>query len=269
MRIHALETGRLRSNKTFMRADGWASGILRRRVDVEFPAFAFVLEHPEGTMLIDTGLGFRFDVPRWQRRFVPTVAGGPAPVAETMRARGLDPGAVTRVILTHLDYDHVGGVGSFPHAEVLVHRVEHEAATSRAQHMRYRPELWPQTFAPRLYDLADEPFGPFPKSLAVTDRGDVRLVPLRGHSAGQVGVVVETGRAPLFFSADHVLREDWLAEDRAAGRALGLGIFFPRDARETTARVHRFVDETGAILVPSHDSGAPARLPAAEAATPA
>ena len=259
MRVHAIETGRLLGNETFMRADGWPSGLLRPRVDVEFPVFAFVLEHPEGTILIDTGLGFDVDTPRWQRRFVPTVAGR-APLEAAMRTHGLDPDAVTRVVLTHLDWDHVGGVGAFAHAEVLVHRAEHEAATSRAQRIRYRPELWPTTFSPRVYDLADEPLGPFPQSLAITGRGDVRLVPLPGHSAGQVGVVADVGDASVLFCADHVLRQDWFAEDLAAGRTLGLGIFFPRAAHETSRRVLRLVEETGAILVPSHDSGAPARL---------
>jgi N-acyl homoserine lactone hydrolase len=246
-----------------MRAQSWASGLLRRRVDLEFPVYSFVVEHPEGMLAIDTGLGRRMDVPGWQRRFVPKVVSGPVAMDEAMRRRGLDPAAVSRVIITHLDWDHVGGVRSFPGAEVLVHRPEYESATGRLGAMRYQTHSWPADFSPTLYELETEPFGPFPTSLALTARGDVRVIPLPGHSAGQLGVAVATEDATLVFAADHVLRQDWFVEDYAAGRLLGLGIFNPGLARETSRRLHRFVEDTGAVLLPSHDSEVPERLAAA------
>jgi len=263
VRFHVFETGRLRSNQTFMRAQGWAPGLLGRRVDVEFPVYSFLVEHPEGMLAIDTGLGRRVDVPRWQQRFVPTVVSGPLPIDDAMRRRGLDPAAVSRVILTHLDWDHAGGVDRFPRAEVFVHRPEHESATGRLGAARYETRAWPRSFSPTLYDLEPEAFGPFPASLPLTERGDVRVIPLPGHTAGQVGVVVSTAEATLVFAADHVLRRDWFVEDHAAGRLLGLGIFHPREARETSRRLHRFLEDTGAVLLPSHDDQVPERLAAA------
>jgi glyoxylase-like metal-dependent hydrolase (beta-lactamase superfamily II) len=258
-----IETSRLRNNHTFMRADGWGSALLRRRKDFEFPVLSFVVEHPEGLIAIDTGLGVPPTVPRWQRRFVPVPVGAPTRIDGQLRDIGLDPADVHRVILTHLDWDHVGGIAAFPSAEVLVHRPEHEAATSRAGRMRYQPGRWPQSFSPTLYDLDDVPLGPFPRSRAVTERGDVHLVPLPGHSAGQVGVLVQAGEMTLLFAADHVLRWDWFLEDSAAGRQLGLGIFYPRDARETSRRVLALVEERGAVVLPSHDDQTPDRLVAA------
>jgi N-acyl homoserine lactone hydrolase len=261
--IHVFETGRLRSNQTFMRAQGWSSGLLRRRVDIEFPVYSFLVEHPEGTFAIDTGLGRGVHVPGWQHRCVPSVVSGPLAMDDAMRRRGLDPAAVSRVILTHLDWDHVGGVNGFTRAEIFVHRPEHASATGRLGAMRYRPQLWPADFSPSLYELEPEACGPFPASLPLTRRGDVRLIPLPGHSTGQVGVIVSTADATFVFAADHVLREDWFVEDYAAGRLLGLGVFHPQHARETSRRLHRLVEETGAILVPSHDPEVPTRLPVA------
>jgi glyoxylase-like metal-dependent hydrolase (beta-lactamase superfamily II) len=260
VRIHVVETGRLVGNRTFMRADGWASGLLRRRTDCAFPVQSFLVEHPEGLLAIDTGLGVPPTVPRWQRRVVPVPVGGPRRIDQQMRAIGMDPADVRRVILTHLDWDHVGGVSAFGSAEVLVHRAEHEAATSLAGRMRYQPGRWPQGFSPTLYDLDDGPLGPFPRSRAVTERGDVHLVPLPGHSAGQVGVLVRAAEATLLFAADHVLRWDWFLEDSAAGRQLGLGIFLPHDARETSRRVRQLVEDAGAVVLPSHDDETPSRL---------
>jgi glyoxylase-like metal-dependent hydrolase (beta-lactamase superfamily II) len=259
-RVHVIQTGRLIGNETFLRGEGWGS-LARRRKDIEFPAYSFIVEHPEGHIAIDTGMSprARSPRPRLQRRFVPR------PVLEHdagagMRALGLSAGDVRRVILTHLDWDHAGGLAHFPHAEVLVHRPEWEFAHTFWGRQRYEPDLWPDRFDPSVYDLDDEPFGPFPTSRAVTSDGAVRLIPLPGHSIGQVGVIVRCGGLRLFFTADHVLRQDWFLEDYAAGRLLGLGVFFGDQARETSRRIHDFVEIVPTVLVPCHDDAAPERL---------
>ena len=258
MRIHVIETGRLRSNETFLRASSWRTGLLRRRVDVEFPVQSFVVEHPEGTFAIDAGLRPGVSTPRWQRRFVPVVA-GERNIDTEVRSAGIDPGTVQRVILTHLDWDHCGNAGAFPNAEVLVHRPELEAATGRGGRLRYQSHLWPEAFKPRSIDLDGPPLGPFPARRTLTETGDVHLVPLPGHSAGQVGVVVEAEDVSILFAADHALRWDWFSEDYAESRLLGLGIFFPEEARETSRRVHSFAQE-GAVVIASHDDSARMRL---------
>ncbi|HYF24480.1 MAG TPA: N-acyl homoserine lactonase family protein [Baekduia sp.] len=260
MRIHVLTTGRLRANATFLRADGWATGLLGRRRDVGFPVQSFVVEHPEGTFAIDAGLGEPPPIPRWQRRCVPVVADGPHPLYAQLQAAGIAPHAVSRVVLTHLDWDHVGGIEAFPSAEVLVHRPELAAATSRTWRGRYRPDRWPAGFAPTPYDLDGEPLGPFPCSRRLTEAGDVHLVGLPGHSAGHVGVHLRTDDATLLFCGDRVLRADWFAEDLAAGRLMGLGIWHPRAARETSRRLRDLLRQEPAVLLPSHDEDVPSRL---------
>lgn len=262
-RVHVIETGRLVGNLTFLRGDGFAS-LLRRSEPYEFPAYSFIVEGPEGLIAIDTGMSARARTPRplLQRRFVPRPLFGEE-IGTRMRAAGLDPGEVRLVVLTHLDWDHAGGLAHFPGAEVLVHRSEWAFAQRLGGRLRYEPALWPAGFSPTVYDLEPEPCGPFPVSRAVTADGEVRLVPLGGHSAGQVGVVVRIGELRLLFCADHVLREDWFLEDYATGRRLGLGVWHPALAVETSERVHGFIGEFPTVLVPSHDEQAPARLAAA------
>jgi glyoxylase-like metal-dependent hydrolase (beta-lactamase superfamily II) len=148
---------------------------------------------------------------------------------------------------------------------VLVHRPEWEFASTRLGRSRYQPSLWPDGLTPELYDLEDEPYGPFPRSRAITGDGAVRLVGLPGHSIGQVGVVVELAGTRLVFCADHVLRADWFAEDVAAGRLVGLGMFHRDLAIETSRRLYALTSEPRTFLLPSHDSTVPARLAAATA----
>jgi N-acyl homoserine lactone hydrolase len=262
MRVHVIKTGRLVGNETVMRGEGWSS-VFRRRRRYEFPAHCFVIEHPEGHIAIDTGLPKNVRLPASQR-----LVSAPSPLIEAgeeigpqMRAAGLDSEDVRRVVLTHLDRDHTGGLEYFPHSEVLVHRREHEFAQKFMGKWRYQPKLWPSWFGPSLYDLDPEPYGPFPESKTLTKSGDVRLVPIPGHSIGQVAVIVQMGDVGLFFAADHALRQDWFVEDYDAGRLPMLGaLFFPKIAAETSRRLHRFLEEVPTVFIPSHDSDAPARL---------
>lgn len=249
--VHAFDTGTLVANRTFLRGEGFGS-LLRRVELMEFPAFAYVLEHPEGLIAVDTGLAAGATAPRRLRGFPPAPRPETiVPLAAQMRERGLDPREVRRVVLTHLDWDHTGGVGDFPDAEILVHRPEHDFARTRPGRMRYRTQLWPAGFAPRLYEAGEE-------GHPVTDAGDVRAVPLPGHSPGQVAVVAEAAGERIVFSADHALRADWFAEDLAAGRHIMLGAFGRRAARESTRRLAALAD--GALMLPAHDADVPARL---------
>ena len=258
MQIHVFQTGRLIGNRTFLRGERWSS-LLRRAESIEFPVLTYVIEHPDGLVAIDTGMGAGTRVPFTQRRFVPQpVITAADEIGPQMRARGLRTEDVRHVVLTHLDWDHAGGLRHFPQAEVFVHRPEHEFAGTLPGRMRYRPADWPQAFSPTVYDLADEPCGAFPQSRELV--AGVRVVSLSGHSAGQVGVIVDEGGRQLFFVADHVLRQDWFLEDLAADRLLGLGIFFREQAIETSRRLARFVQERTTVLLPSHDAAAPARL---------
>ncbi len=246
------------ANETFLRGTGWGD-VLRRPKEFRFPAYAFALEHPDGLILIDTGMNARaWPAPGPVWRVVPkgTIA-AKEEIGPAMRAQGLTPEDVRTVVVTHLDPDHIGGVGHFPGAEVLVHRREHEFAHTRGGRLRQRPQDWP-AFRPALYDLDPEPYGAFPRSKAVRD--DIHVVPLPGHSIGQVGVVVRAGDTRLFFTADHTMSQQWLLEDHAAGRLTNIGFAARKPYADTNRRIHEFLAESSTVLVPSHDPEVPARL---------
>jgi glyoxylase-like metal-dependent hydrolase (beta-lactamase superfamily II) len=260
-RVHVFETGRLTANKTFLRGEGFRS-LFKPVKQIEFPVLAYVVEHPEGLIVIDTGLGSHVTKPRTFRGFppVPTKASPALEIGSQMRKRGLDPSDVRRVILTHLDWDHTGGLHYFPAAEVLVHSPEYEFAQTRMGRARYRPSLWPERFAPDVYELEAEPFGPFPASRPVTDAGDLRIIPIPGHAPGQVAVALDTGDVTLLFSADHMLRADWFVEDLRAERLIMMGAFGKEDARQTSQRLQQLAEQRPVVLLPAHDSAAPERL---------
>ena len=119
---------------------------------------------------------------------------------------GRDPGEVTDIVLTHMDFDHVGGLGDFPHATVHVFAAELEAATHPTwrERARYRSATWAHD--PKWHAVLDagdqwQGFG------AVTVLGDdVVLVPLHGHTRGHCGVAARrpdsAGGGWLFHAGD-------------------------------------------------------------------
>jgi hypothetical protein len=62
----------------------------------------------------------------------------------------------------------------------------------------------------------------------------------------------------LFFGGDHVIRQDWFARDERAH--IQRPQFYPRLTRDTSRRLHEYIDRYPTILLPSHDGGAAKNL---------
>jgi glyoxylase-like metal-dependent hydrolase (beta-lactamase superfamily II) len=259
MKIHVVSTGQLVWKKHALRGStplAMPLAVFDRR-KVAFPVNCFVLEHDEGLIAIDTGA----------QQAAAGIRGVYRPAVDALdelgpqlRARGLDPADITTVVLTHLDVDHAGGLRHLPNATVWLHRPEYEFAKTRIGAWRFQPNLWPDGFDPKLYELAPRPYLSFDTSLPITARGDVRIVPLPGHSVGHVGVAVEDGDRRLIVTGDHTLNAAWFAEDLAAGRLVMQAQFGRHQARDTTRRLAAALHDAPTVLLPSHDANASTRL---------
>ncbi len=104
-----------------------------------------LVETPAGRVLIETGIGERVtDKVRDMRRYEG------APIVAAMEAAGFEPGSVDVVVMSHLHFDHAGGLlrgdGSkaFPRARIVAQRAEWEIAlddNSRIVASYDQPEL--------------------------------------------------------------------------------------------------------------------------------
>lgn len=156
------------------------------------PVNAFLVEHPHGRCLFDTGQTARAVDPGYLPRWHPylRLARFELSPADEVGAQ-IDPVSVRWVALSHLHTDHVGGLAPFRHAEVLVSRTEWQRARGLGGRLRgYVPQHWPPELDPRLVDLAGPAIGPFPGSYDVAGDGTLLLVPMPGHTPGHLGLIV-------------------------------------------------------------------------------
>lgn len=165
---------------------------------VELACNCLLLRQGGELTLVDTGCGAA-----WTAREQEIFAFDPAyTLANALAAAGFAPDQVTRVILTHLHFDHAGGAlaapeGSplLPRATYLVQRGEWEDAMQGHSIMKssYRPEaLRPLQESGQLRLLDGD-----------TDLdGEVSLVVTGGHTAHHQGVWVRAGGHTLVYPGE-------------------------------------------------------------------
>lgn len=245
MRLHAFTCGWL-TGPTALFLDG-------EHGQVRVPVPAFLIEHPKGSVLFDTGLhpDLRGD-PRGRLGFLADVfACELAPgddVAARVAALGADPGRVRQVILSHLHFDHAGGLATLPNARIVVQRREWEAG--------HDPDVAASVgFAAHDYDHGHE--------IQLVDGehdlfGDGRVVclPTHGHTPGHQSLRVRLDGGDVVLTADACYLRRTMDADHLPPQP------YDREAMLASLARLRALRERGARIVYGHDADAWAALPA-------
>ncbi len=270
MQIHAIQTGTV-AVKTRQR-EGVGSGkrrflnmLLDREWTEPLPIYAFLIEHEEGLILVDTGETartaqpgyfpswhpyFRFGLREWVRE--------EEEIGPQLKQLGISPDDVRRVVMTHLHTDHAGGLHHFPRSEILASPVEIKHASGLTGRARgYLNHRFPDWLDLRPLELDDEPFGPFPASKPLTRAGDVIAIPAPGHTPGQIAVIVLDDDTTVLIAGDSSYTQEAMLQGIIDGVA-------PDDqvAETTLARIRTYTTSTRTVYLPSHDPQSAERLAA-------
>ncbi len=193
-----------------------------------FPVHGWVIRHPDGVILVDTGIGTDNSV--IDELYHPEVV----PIADALGTVGLSPFEITAVIVSHLHFDHCGQLGLLA-APVYVQAEEHEAAQSPG----YTVPEW----------------AAIPEDRLRLVRGDeqiaegIGLLSTPGHTPGHQSIVIETAGERVVLAAQCAFR----AEELRTGRPSASNLHdetWERAARDSLGRLRALAPLTAQL---SHD----------------
>jgi glyoxylase-like metal-dependent hydrolase (beta-lactamase superfamily II) len=172
-----------------------------------------LVEGDSGLVLVDTALGLR-DIAAPTTRLSPFFRALMAPelreevtALRQIEALGFRARDVRHIVLTHLDFDHAGGLDDFPEATIHMMRAERDAAMAQRtwlDRQRFRPQQWASHPRWRVYELeAGEPwFGFEAVRQLVGLPPEIVMVPLRGHTLGHAGIAIHDRSAWTLIAGD-------------------------------------------------------------------
>lgn len=193
----------------------WTGLFRGKKHQVTLPVSAYLIEHPKGRILIDTGwhtdnrehqlrnLSFQYPV---NKAVLPK---GQA-ISEQLDARGLKPSDLDLVLMSHLHCDHADGLRLVKDAKkILVSQEEWDSANR--DHVKYLHHEWKgvnvETFA-----LEETGEGPFGRAWDVFGDGSVVMIWIPGHSDGLCATRVkntETGKYVLLAADAGYAEKSW------------------------------------------------------------
>lgn len=226
-----------------------------------------LIETDRGLVLIDTGLGLQ-DYLNMEKRLGTLVkkvghieSNLKLSAIQQIQQLGFSPNDVRHIFVTHLDFDHAGGISDFPNATVHVLAAEFNATQSLSvkNKLRYKTDQFKQH---RYWSFAEHNDGEEWFNLQKV-RGlplfqdEILMIPLLGHTAGHCGIAIKKSDGWLLFCGDAYYSH---LELEPKNKLRALGIIERLFAENNQQRIHNLKQlqylaqhESSIELICAHD----------------
>jgi N-acyl homoserine lactone hydrolase len=213
VKVHAVQTGQISVKNNFVsrKGPGYLSklNILLGYKYCDFmPIWTWVIEHPEGVIVIDTGdieeaahkefyrqenVGAKFNLMAMSNK---RNISKPDELNNQLSKLNINTQDVSKVVLTHPHGDHTDGLKFFPDNEILVLESEHKQPYGNL------PTTYPKGFKPGLVNFSKDRIEGFEDGYAITGAEDLWLVPTPGHTHHHCSVLFKTDKEHILFAGD-------------------------------------------------------------------
>ena len=124
-----------------------------------------------------------------------------------LRERGLDPGEIPIVVMTHMHIDHTSAISEFPNSTFVVSETEWEAAATGPRPLLngYRRAHFDYAFDYRTVDFdrsGIDSYATFGRTFDLFGDGSIRLAYTPGHSAGHMSVIAHLNERDFVIGGD-------------------------------------------------------------------
>jgi N-acyl homoserine lactone hydrolase len=266
VKVHALSVGTVAVKKNFKTKNGAGflskiNILLGKEYTEYLPIWVWVIEHPEGLIVIDTGenaeskdidkyLAKESFFARYQFKHACKVKIQPQEeLNHQLNAVNLKVEDVKLVVLTHLHSDHVDGLKFFPKQEILVGNYEFTHPDNC-----FLTAL-PSWFNPKKVDFVQNRIEVFNQAYPITQAEDLLYFPTPGHTLGHSSLVFRTDDFDIIFGGDSSYDQDQVIKGEMAGANT--------DYTKTKQTYKNFLDYAAlrkTIYLPTHDGDAGKRL---------
>lgn len=233
-----------------------------------------LLETDQGLVLVDTGLGVQ-DYLHTRQRLGGLIARAgriEQNLALTATAQiqrlGFQPKDVKHILISHLDFDHAGGISDFPHATVHVLSTEYNAA-QHLKTLKSKARYKTQQFKNHRYWNFLEPmqgeswFNLHRVQGFKLFQDNILLIPLIGHTAGHCGIAIRQVQGWLFFCGDAYYSHLQLQPEQSLKALDKLERLFAVDNQQRIANLNKIQElaqtEAQVEIICAHDPAELAR----------
>jgi glyoxylase-like metal-dependent hydrolase (beta-lactamase superfamily II) len=264
VKIHGLCTGTVAVKTNFRTKKGYGelaklNMLLDRRFTAYLPIWVWVIEHPDGLTVIDTGeitaikdLDHYLSKENAFNRFLFKKVtkfdiGQQDELDRQFEKINLKPDDVKLVALTHLHLDHTDGLQFFPKSEIIVGDLEYRNPATNM------PSTYPGWFNPNRVKYQDNQIDVFDKAYLINK--NLFYVPTPGHTHGHSSIVFKTDEFDIIFAGDTSYNQ----EQVLTGELAGVNVNYKK-SKETYASLLTYASKHQTIYLPSHDENAAIRL---------
>ena len=233
----------------------------------KIPVNYFLIAHRNGPILFDTGLDPAIVT---DRNYISSAIGRfllwrifqlhiteDDRLDRVLAKSGFDASDVHMAVMSHLHFDHVGGIAQIPQAKLLVSKAEWaQLSQPHPEHewiLKEHIEIPGADWQPFAFQPTDDPlFEGFNGIYDVMGDGSMILLPTPGHTPGSVSMLIRReGWAPILLVADLTYDPKLLEQDITAGTGDAA------ELRASFAKVRKLKQRLpGLEIVASHDFGA-------------